>query len=66
MLTLIGVLAILEAEGVNKVKIFKGVEVDLAHLIETTLENKIITLQKIVKLAISQLGSRMTYVIVVD
>ena len=64
MLTLIGVLAIIEVGGTNKVKVFGEVAVNPTHIIEITLENIIITLQQIVKLVRSQLESNMINVIV--
>ena len=60
MLMLIRVLALLEVVDVNKIKVFKGVAVDPTHIIKITPENKIMILAR------SQQGSRMTNVIDVD
>ena len=54
MLILIRVLALLEAVGANKIKVFEWVAIDPAHIIEITPENKIVILAR------SQQGSRMT------
>ena len=66
MQMLIRILANLEDVGVDKEKIFVGVEVDLAQVTVTTYENRTIIWLKIMILAISQLGSRMTFFIDVD
>ena len=60
MLMLIRVLALLEVVDVNKIKVFEWVAVDPTHIIKITPKNKIMILAR------SQQGSRMTNVIDVD